>query len=131
MIGLDANILVRYLTQDDAIQAAQATDLIEHRLTADEPGFISVVAMAEIVWVLRRHYRFGREKLADALELMLAADTLMVEREREIFLATTALREGHGEFADALIGALSKAAGCSVVLTFDRRAARWPGFELP
>jgi predicted nucleic-acid-binding protein len=131
MIGLDANILVRYLTQDDPAQAAQATELIEHRLTGDEPGFVSVVAVAEIVWVLRRHYRFDRKRIVQAVELMLAADTLVLEREREVFLALDALNEGAGEFADALIGALSMAAGCSIVLSFDRRAVRLPGFEHP
>jgi predicted nucleic-acid-binding protein len=131
MIGLDANILVRYLTQDDPAQAAQATGLIEHRLTSDEPGFISVVAVAEIVWVLRRHYRFDRSRIADAVELMLMADALVVERDQEIFLAMDALREQRGEFADALIGQLSMAAGCSAVFTLDRRALRLPGFALP
>ena len=129
MIGLDANILVRYLTQDDPVQAARATALIERRLTRDEPGFVSVVAFAEIVWVLRRRYRFDRERVAAAVELMLATEALVVEREAEVFLAVDSLREGRGEFADVLIGALCMAAGCSVVLTFDRRALRLPGFE--
>ncbi len=131
MIGLDTNVLVRYLTQDDPVQAAQATMLIERRLTDDEPGFISVVAMAETVWVLGRFYRFGRERIVAAIERMLGADTLVVEDEPEVFTAMIALQEGSGEFADALIGALSAKAGCSRVITFDRRALRLPGFELP
>ena len=131
MIGLDANILLRYLTQDDPVQAAQATAVIERRLTGDEPGFISIVAMAEIVWVLRRHYRFEWQQIAAAVELMLTSDKLVVEHEREVFLAMDALREGRGQFADTLIGALSASAGCSRILTFDRRALRLPGFEHP
>jgi predicted nucleic-acid-binding protein len=131
MIGLDANILVRYLAQDDPIQAAQATELIERHLTAAKPGFVSVVAIAEMVWVLRRSYRFDRERIAVAIEFMLSTDSLVLEREREVYLAADALKEGRGEFADALISALSIAAGCSVVLTFDRGALRLPGFELP
>jgi predicted nucleic-acid-binding protein len=131
MIGLDTDILVRYLTQDDPVQAAQATTLIENRLTEDDPGFVSIVAMAEMVWVLGRHYRFGTDQIATAIERMLRADTLIVESEQEVFEATTALREGRGEFADALIGLLSAKAGCSRVLTFDRKALQLPGFELP
>ena len=131
MIGVDTNVLVRYLTQDDPVQAAQATTLIEHRLNDDEPGFISVVAMAETVWVLRRFYRFGSEQIVGAIERMLGAATLVVENEREVFTAMIALKEGRGEFGDALIGALSARAGCSRVLTFDRQALRLPGFELP
>jgi predicted nucleic-acid-binding protein len=131
MIGLDTNILVRYLTQDDPVQAAQATRLIEYRLTEGDPGFISIVAMAETVWVLDRHYRFGSGQIAEAIERMLRTDTLIVEDEQEVFEAMVALREGHGEFGDALIGLLSAKAGCTRVITFDRNALRLPGFELP
>jgi predicted nucleic-acid-binding protein len=131
MIGLDTNVLVRYLTQDDPVQAAQATEVIEHRLAEQDPGFVSVVAMAEMAWVLERFYRFSSARIVAAIERMLAAETLVVESEREVFTAMIALKEGRGSFADALIGALSAKAGCSRVLTFDRRALRLPGFQLP
>lgn len=131
MIGLDANILVRYFTQDDPVQAALATEVIERRLSADEPGFISIVAMAETVWVLDRHYHFNREQIATAIESVLRTDELLVENEPEVFTALVALREWRGEFADALIGALCAKAGCSYVLSFDRGTSRLPGFEHP
>jgi predicted nucleic-acid-binding protein len=131
MIGLDTNLLVRYLTQDDPVQARQATEVIEHRLTDAEPGFISIVAIAEMVWVLARHYRFASERIVNAIERILQAETLVVESERDVFAAMTALRDGRGEFGDALIGAVSASAGCSRVLTFDREALQLPGFELP
>jgi len=131
MIGLDSNILLRYVTQDDPVQAAQATHVMEHRLTEQEPGFISVVAMAETVWVLERSYRFGNARIAAAIEIMLGAETLVIENEREVFTAMVALKEGRGSFADALIGALCAKAGCSRVVTFDEGALRLPGFEAP
>ena len=128
MIGLDTNVLVRYLTQDDPIQSPQATELIEHRLTARNPGFISVVAMAETVWVLERAYGLNGDQIADAIERTLQASELMVENEQQVFAAMTTLREGRGSFADALIGALGMRAGCSHTATFDRGALRLPGF---
>ena len=131
MIGLDSNILLRYVTQDDPVQAAPATHVMEHRLTEQDPGFISVVAMVETVWVLERSYRFGSPRIVAAIELMLEAETLVVENEREVFTAMIALKEGRGSFADALIGALCAKAGCSHVVTFDERALRLPGFEAP
>ena len=131
MIGLDSNILLRYVTQDDPVQAAQATHLMEHRLTEQDPGFISVVAMVETVWVLERSYRFGSGRIVAAIELALGAETLVVENEREVFTAMIALKEGRGSFADALIGALCARAGCSRVVTFDEGALRLPGFEAP
>ena len=130
MIGLDTNIVVRYLVQDDPIQSARATDLVEGRLTERDPGFISLVAMAEIAWVLGRSYRFAARDIANAIERLLRADLLVVEAEQPVFTAMVALKEGRGTFADALIGALNARAGCPRTLTFDRKALRLNGFEL-
>jgi predicted nucleic-acid-binding protein len=130
MIGLDTNVLVRYLAQDDPVQSAKATALIERRLTEQDPGFIGVVAMVETVWVLERAYGLVDADIAAAIERTLQVDALVVESEQEVFTAMVALKEGRGSFADALIGALGASAGCSHSLTFDRKALRLPGFVL-
>jgi predicted nucleic-acid-binding protein len=129
MIGLDTNILVRYLTQDDPVQSPKATELIERRLTQDNPGFISLVAVAETAWVLERAYGFADADIAAVIERVLEADELVVQSEREVFTAMIALKEGRGSFPDALIGALGAKAGCTGTLTFDQKALRLPGFE--
>jgi predicted nucleic-acid-binding protein len=130
MIGLDTNVLVRYLAQDDPAQSARATEIIEGRLSDQNPGFVSVVAMAETVWVLERAYGLSDEDLVAAIERTLQADVLVIESEQEVFAAMVALEEGRGSFPDALIGALGAKAGCSATLTFDRQALRLPEFEL-
>jgi predicted nucleic-acid-binding protein len=130
MIGLDTNVLVRHITQDDSVQSLRANALIENRLTEDEPGFISVVALAEIAWVLERAYRYSDFEIAAVIERVLQTRTFIVENEIEVFFAMTALKQGRATFTDALIGALGARAGCSVTLTFDRKAARLPGFAL-
>lgn len=131
MIGLDTNILVRYLAQDDPVQSPKATEIIERRLTEENPGFLSIVAMVETVWVLDRAYGLARDEIAATVERMLQTDVLVVESEQEIFAAMIALRDGHGSFSDAVIAALGAKAGCSFTLTFDRKALRLPGFQLP
>jgi predicted nucleic-acid-binding protein len=131
MIGLDSNILVRYLTQDDPTQSRKAAEIIERRLTEETPGFVSIVAMAEIVWVLDRAYGLTARQIARAVERMLQADVLVVENEQEVFTAMIALKQGRGSFADALIAELGTRAGCAHTLTFDRKALRLPGFRLP
>jgi predicted nucleic-acid-binding protein len=131
MIGLDTNVLVRYLTQDDPIQSRKATEIIERRLTEENPGFVSIVAMVETVWVLDRAYRLAAHEIAAAVEGMLQADVLVVQNEQQVFTAVIALKEGQGSFADAIIAALGAKAGCSCTLTFDHKALRLPGFELP
>lgn len=131
MIGLDTNVLVRYLTQDDPIQSPKATDLIERRLTLENPGFVSIVAMVETVWVLDRAYGLAAHEIAAAVERMLQIDVLVVESEQEIFIAMIALKDGRGSFSDALIAALGARAGCSSTLTFDQKALRISGFKSP
>jgi len=130
MIGLDTNVLVRYLTQDDPIQSPKATRLIERGLTEADPGFVSVVTMAETVWVLDRAYGLADDDIAAAIERALQTDVLVVESEQEVFTAMIAFKEGRGSFADALIGALGAKAGCSRTLTFDRKALRLAAFKL-
>jgi predicted nucleic-acid-binding protein len=129
MIGLDSNILIRHLAQDDPVQSPKASALLERHLTEANPGFVSVVAMAETVWVLERIYGLSSRAIAAAVERILQAEVLVVENEEEVFTAMIPLKHGRGAFADALIGALGARAGCSYTLTFDRKALRLSGFE--
>lgn len=131
MIGLDTNILVRYLVQDDPIQSPKATEIIERRLTEDSPGFVSIVAMVETVWVLERAYGLANREIAAAVERMLQTEVLVVENEQEVFTAMVALKQGRGSFADGLIAELGTRAGCVRTLTFDQKAVRLRGFALP
>ena len=129
MIGLDTNILVRYIVQDDAVQSPAATRIMEHRLTEDQPGFISLVAMAETAWVLERSYGLSATEIAAAVERILQIDILFVQSEQEVFTAMVALKTGAGSFSDALIGALGTRAGCAATMTFDKKATRLRQFE--
>jgi predicted nucleic-acid-binding protein len=130
MTGLDTNVLVRYLTQDDPVQSKKANKIIERRLTEDEPGFISLVTLVETAWVLSRAYGLSDHEVAGMVEAMLQADTFVVQNEQEVFTAVATLRAGRGSLADALVGALCAWTGCNSTLTFDRKAARLDGFEL-
>lgn len=131
MIGLDTNVLLRYMVQDDPAQSPKATEVIERRLSKENPGFVSLVCVVEIVWVLGSLYQRSRAQIADHVEMMLAADTLAVQNEQEVYQALVALRNGSGTFQDALIGALGSWRGCSTTLTFDQDAAkRLNGFQL-
>ncbi len=130
MIGLDTNVLVRYLAQDDPIQSRRATQIIERQLSEEGPGFVSLVTIVETAWVLARVYRLSNHEVADAVEHILQADTLFVQNEQETFTAMIALKTGTGSFADALIGALGAWAGCSATLTFDEKAKRLKQFQV-
>jgi predicted nucleic-acid-binding protein len=129
VIGLDTNVIVRYLAQDDARQAAIATRLIEGSLSAEVRGFISVVTLAEVVWVMFSIYGASRTSIADIVEGLLTAPQLMMERADVLWRALKAYRESKADFSDAVIVELGSDAGCSKTVTFDRQAAAHPGFE--
>jgi predicted nucleic-acid-binding protein len=130
MIGLDTNVILRYLLQDDPTQTPRANRIIERVLSQQDPGFISLVTVLEIVWVLRSLLKQTPTEIAAHLERLLAADSLEVQNEQQVFEAAFALKRGTGEFEDALLGALSAWAGCPHTLTFDKRALRMPYFQL-
>ncbi len=129
MIGLDTNVLVRFLTFDDPRQSPRAAQILEQELSEDEPGFVSVVVLAELSWVLASRYGRGRAAIAEVMEGLLRLDCLQLEHPRAVATAVTAAAENNADFADALIVAIAAEMGCAKTLTFDRRAARLPGFE--
>lgn len=129
MIGLDTNVLVRYVAQDDAKQSPQATRLIES-LSADSPGYISQVAVVELVWVLSGCYASGRDEIAAVLETLLRAKELVIADADTVWKALRLFRQGKADFADCLIERSADAAGCDHTATFDRDAARHCGMRL-
>lgn len=129
MTGLDTNILARYLLHDDPGQYAIAAEVIEN-LTLAEPGFVSLVTIVELVWVLSRVYGNAASQIADAVEGLLAVDTMTLQNEEEIASALAQCKAGAASFADALVAALGSWAGCETTLTFDKAAARLPGITL-
>lgn len=130
MIGLDTHVVVRYLAQDDRAQSALATRILDHELTAEAPGFISLVTLAEIVWVMTSLYDADRAAVARAVEGLLSAAQLRVQDAESVWLALQDYRDSAADFSDTLISTLGRTAGCRHTLTFDRAAARHPGFAL-
>ena len=129
MIGLDTNVLVRYIMQDDAKQAAKATTLIES-LSAAAPGFITLVSVVELVWVLSSCYDLTRAQVAQALEVILRSKQLIVDQAEHVVRALRAFNAGTADFADCLIERTAAAAGCAQTMTFDSAAAKAAGMTL-
>lgn len=128
MIGLDTNVLVRFLVRDDAAQAERAKALIDD-LHAAAPGFISLVVLVELIWVLRGTYAISTPDIEGVLERLLDANFFVLQ---EADLVRGALRSTAAatDLADALIVELRRAAGCTSTVTFDRAAARSAGMTL-
>jgi predicted nucleic-acid-binding protein len=129
MIGLDTNVLVRYIMQDDAKQAALANKLIEG-LTEASPGYISLVAIVELVWVLESAYDLTRQQVTSALRNLLSVNVFKVDRVAVVASALRTYAEGTADVADCLIERSSALAGCRCTMTFDRAAAKTGGMVL-
>jgi predicted nucleic-acid-binding protein len=129
MIGLDTNVLVRFVMQDDARQAAKANRLFE-ALTEAEPGYIGLVAILEFAWVLSASYGLERAQVAEALELLVATRQLVVEQSQHVIFALRTYAETKADFADCLLANLARARGCERIVTFDAGAAKHAGMQI-
>ncbi len=129
MIGLDTNVLVRYIAQDDSKQSPKATRLIE-ALTVDAPGYVSIVSVVELVWVLMGCYALTRSEICEVLETLLRTKEIIVANADTIWKAVRLFKEGKADFADCLIERSANEAGCSHTTTFDRDAAKHCGMQL-
>ncbi len=130
MIGLDTNVVVRYLTQDDPRQSQIAARLMEKTLSAGEPGFISLVVLAEIVWVLVSLYFVDRAGIVQVVSGLLTTEQLRVESAELVWRAKRRYEASKADFSDALVVECALAAGCKRSMTFDRSAAATSGFDL-
>ncbi|MBT0570189.1 type II toxin-antitoxin system VapC family toxin [Curvibacter sp. CHRR-16] len=129
MIGLDTNVLVRYIMQDDAAQSKKATKLLES-LTPTEPGFVPLVVVVELFWVLSSAYELSREQIAAALDALIHSKQLTVEKKDQVVRALRVYSASTADFPDCLIERTANAAGCERVMTFDVGAAKKAGMVL-
>ncbi len=130
MTGLDTNVLVRFLTQDDPAQSRAVNRMIEHDLTATDPGLILTLVLAETLWVLGDIYgATGSEKI-DCAERLLGTRQFILQHRPAVQRAVQAARGASCGFVDCLIAEIGADEGCSQVATFDKKAAKYPGFVL-
>ena len=122
MIGLDTNVLVRYLTQDDPVQSAEVDAVIE-QLSTEQPGVISHIILCELVWVLSRAYEYSREQVAEVIHAVLTCKEFLVERVDLAELAFLDYQQGNADFSDYLLARRHQQMGAEYTVTFDRKAA--------
>jgi len=129
VIGVDTNILVRYLTQDDDIQSDLATRLIEG-FSRESPGFIAQTTIVETIWVLSRRYKLSRNAIADIMEYLLKSNEFLIENSDVGYQALAAYKASNGDFSDALIAMTGLKEGCKKTFTFDTAASNIKGMQL-
>lgn len=129
MIGFDTNVLVRYFAQDDDVQSPKATKLIE-ALSGDEPGFVSLVTLIELVWVMQVAYKAKKPDVVQILTLLLQTKEFVVQDAETAMQALAVFRDSKAGFADCLIERSGHKFGCLYTATFDSDAAATSGMRL-
>ena len=129
MIGIDTNLLLRHMLQDDPVQSLRASALLKRFCTSEDPGFVNRVVLCEMVWVMDRLYGSDKGVIGVALETLLSTAELEIENAEEAFQALEAWRGG-ADFSDALIATVNARAGCALTFTFDRKASLRAGMTL-
>ena len=133
MVGLDTNVLVRYLAQDEAKQSASATRFIESQLSERSQGFISLVVLVELCWVMERIYSATTEEIGAMVNDLLAMPVLHLQQREAVREAAHRLLTQKTKatgFADLLIAQVALDQGCTSIVSFDRGAVRGAGMTL-
>ena len=124
MIGIDTNVLVRYIAQDDATQSRRATSLIEKECNEAAPGFVGLVVLVEVVWVSESRYGATREEVADIVRRILSTKQLVVQDAETAWKGLRLFESSKADLADCVIVRSASAAGCKSVVTFDKQASK-------
>lgn len=130
MIGVDTNILVRYFTQDEPVQAQVVEKIIENYANSPNSLFINNIVMCELVWVLEKGYKYSKEQVGVVINQMLSTEEFTFEKQELLWLALNEYVQNKLDYSDALIGLINKSSGCHETLTFDQGAARAANFKL-
>ena len=130
MIGIDTNLLVRLIVNDDERQSLAVERFIQEHSSSEDPCYISNIVLIEMVWVLESAYGFDRNSVADVLDRLLEVEQFDFDSPDEVAAAVDDFRYRGVEFADCLLGRTNIFAGCEHTITFDRKAAKLPGFKL-
>jgi predicted nucleic-acid-binding protein len=120
MIGIDTNVLVRYIVQDDPAQAKVATHYIERNCTADSPGFINRIVLCEIVWILKRAYGYDKSIILNVIRQILLTAEFVTENSDVMWKALKEYESGQADFSDYIIGSSNLENGCECTVTFDK-----------
>jgi len=129
MIGLDTNVLVRYIMQDDPVQSPKATRIVES-LDAVDSGYVTLVSIVELVWVLSASYELTRSQVSQALDAIVRTKQFKIENAEQVIRALRVFKEGKSDFADCLIERSANSAGCEKTITFDVKASKHSGMTL-
>ena len=131
MIGLDTNVLVRFLVQDDEPQFDRALQLIKSEVNSGQPVLIALLVVLETEWILRSRYLRSKAEILEIFSDLLDSLDVRVESPGTLDRALSLWKDSAADFAECLIGAWHQALGCRATASFDAKAAKLPHFISP
>lgn len=126
MKGVDTNVLVRYLVQDDKAQTEKAIHFLENDCDKRSPAFISGIVLCELVWVLEAGYDYSRTEIIHVIESILTVKQFHIHEPDVLWRALDSYKKMQGDFSDHYIMHLNHEYGCTKTVTFDKKAAKIP-----
>jgi len=128
--GLDTNVLIRYLVQDNPGQAELASRFIETQCTEEVPCYVGQIVLCELTWVLESNYSQTRTQIATVIEQLLQIGQLEIANPAVVWRALDDYKHSNADFPDHLLARVNQSAGCETTVTLDKKASRQPTFEL-
>ena len=130
MIGIDTNVLVRYIVQDDPRQSKIATNFMERKISVTNPGFINIIVLCELFWVLKRAYKYEKSIICSVIEKILQTKEIIVDHADIVWISLKEYQNGEADFSDYLITNYNCYSECGYTITFDRNASSAKNFKL-
>ncbi len=129
-IGIDTNVLVRFIVKDDEAQATLAKKALTETCTQSNPGFVNSIVLVELYWVLSSAYGYSRKEIAKVIEFLLSVRELTIEHAAEAWAALQESKQQNTDFPDAYLCQINESNDCKKTITLDKKAARLDGFDL-
>jgi predicted nucleic-acid-binding protein len=126
--AIDTNVLVRFLVNDDPVQAEQVRQLFATAEQSRDAFYIPLLVLLETIWVLQSAYQVKRADLIETLAELLLMPVLRFEQREAVQAMLDVAATTNLELPDALIAQSAVQMGCDGILTFDQKAARGPAF---
>lgn len=130
MIGIDTNILVRFLTKDDTEQSLAVAKLFKHHNNNESSIFINDIVLSEVIWVLEKGYKYSKQQVIYAIKLILQTPEFAFSNHNLIVKSLYEYEQASGaDFTDILISYTNHHNGCSTTYSFDKKACKTKYFQ--
>jgi predicted nucleic-acid-binding protein len=122
--GIDSSLLLRYILEDDPVWTKAATNFIDEKCTFEDPAFVNLVVLVEVIWSLRRQKNYSKDTVVAVIRNMLNSQSLVLDKEAVVADALGKFEAGSAGFSDCLIACLNEHAQAIPTYSLDKHAIK-------